>query len=68
MHARVRGNVVCEEPTWNFDGDELAGLSTVEHVADENVKEELRVSRTGCGLWVELNREVRVSSRVDTLV
>ena len=68
MHARVRGNVVCEEPTWDLDGDELAGLGAVEHVADENVKEELGVSRAGCGLWVELDREVRVGSRVDALI
>ena len=68
MHARVRGNVVREEPTWDLDGDKLAGLSAVEHVVDENVKEELRVSRAGCRLWVELDREVGVGSRVDTLI
>jgi hypothetical protein len=52
------------------DRDELLGDGTVGHIVDEDVEEELGVSRTGARLGVELNGEVRKSilALPDTLV
>jgi hypothetical protein len=61
---------VGEFSTGHVDGDKSTFSSTVRHRLDEDVKQELGVSRTGSGLGVELNREERLAvlAHPDSLV
>lgn len=68
--SRSSSNVGRELSARNVDGDESTFSSRVDHALNEDIEQELGVSRSGCGLWVELDREVRLAvlAGPDTLV
>jgi hypothetical protein len=63
-------DVVGELTAWNVDRDQLSLGGRSQHALDEHLEEELGVSWSRSGLWVELGREEGFASvsHPDTLV
>lgn len=70
MLSGVDGGVVLQFTSRDGQRNKLAGFSAVDHALDEDIEQELGVSRTRGGLGVELDGEVRetLSTHPDTFV